>query len=412
MKQWVLALLFLTAVCVRPVLAYAEETPFVPGDPPELFARAAALIDGDSGRLLYGKNADEILPMASTTKLMTCILALEYGNLTDPVTVSEYAASMPDVQLNIRPGETYRLEDLLYSLMLESHNDSAAAVAEHIGGSVEGFARMMNQKARDIGCGDTYFITPNGLDAADADTGRVHSTTARELALILRYCMCQSPKKEEFLTITRAPSRTFSDLEGTRSFSCVNHNALLTSMEGAVTGKTGFTNDAGYCYVGAVKRGDRLFLVSLLACGWPPQKNYKWQDVGKLVRYGETTFEKREIVREPLSFSPVPVENGTEETAELSMEAPGTEPFVLLMGEGEPVTVRTKLPKSLEAPFPAGLVVGQVDYYVNGTLVESLPVKTKAGVSRRTLMVCARQVWESFLTMLCRNSEAEMPFLS
>ena len=274
MKQWVLALLFLAAVCVRPVLAYAEEMPFVPGDPPELFARAAALIDGDSGRLLYGKNADEILPMASTTKLMTCILALEYGNLTDPVTVSEYAASMPDVQLNIRPGETYRLEDLLYSLMLESHNDSAAAVAEHIGGSVEGFARMMNQKARDIGCGDTYFITPNGLDAADADTGRVHSTTARELALILRYCMCQSPKKEEFLTITRAPSRTFSDLEGTRSFSCVNHNALLTSMEGAVTGKTGFTNDAGYCYVGAVKRGDRLFLVSLLACGWPPRKNY------------------------------------------------------------------------------------------------------------------------------------------
>ena len=292
MKQWVLALLFLTAVCVRPVLAYAEETPFVPGDPPELFARAAALIDGDSGRLLYGKNADEILPMASTTKLMTCILALEYGNLTDPVTVSEYAASMPDVQLNIRPGETYRLEDLLYSLMLESHNDSAAAVAEHIGGSVEGFARMMNQKARDIGCGDTYFITPNGLDAADADTGRVHSTTARELALILRYCMCQSPKKEEFLTITRAPSRTFSDLEGTRSFSCVNHNALLTSMEGAVTGKTGFTNDAGYCYVGAVKRGDRLFLVSLLACGWPPQKNYKWQDVGKLVRYGKPPLKK------------------------------------------------------------------------------------------------------------------------
>ena len=148
MRQWVLALLFLAAVCVRPVLAYAEETPFVPGDPPELYARAAALIDGDSGRLLYGKNADEILPMASTTKLMTCILALEYGNLTDPVTVSEYAASMPDVQLNIRPGETYRLEDLLYSLMLESHNDSAAAVAEHIGGSVEGFARMMNQKAR------------------------------------------------------------------------------------------------------------------------------------------------------------------------------------------------------------------------------------------------------------------------
>ena len=302
------------------------------------------------------------------------------------------------------------MKDLLYSLMLESHNDSAVAIAEHVSVTVDDFADLMNEKAESIGCGSTYFITPNGLDADDVHG--IHHTTAADLAAIMRYCIMQSPEKEAFLQITRTESWEFADISGTKKYSCSNHNAFLKMMDGALTGKTGFTADAGYCYVGALENDGRTFIVSLLACGWPPQKNYKWQDVGKLVRYGETTFEKREIVREPLSFSPVPVENGTSKTAELSMEAPGTEPFVLLMGEGEPVTVRTKLPKRLEAPFPAGLVVGQVDYYVNGTLVESLPVKTKAGVSRRTLMVCARQVWDSFLTMLCRNSEAEMPFLS
>ena len=107
--------------------------------------------------------------MASTTKIMTLIVTLENANLEDTVEVSSYAASMPDVQLNIREGEQYRLKDLTYSLMLESHNDSAVAIAEHVGGSVEKFASMMNKKAREIGCKDTYFITPNGLDATDGD---------------------------------------------------------------------------------------------------------------------------------------------------------------------------------------------------------------------------------------------------
>ena len=98
--------------------------------------------------------------MASTTKIMTCIIALENGNMEDVVTVSSYAAGMPDVQLNIRAGEQYYLKDLMYSLMLESHNDSAVAIAEHIGGTVEGFATMMNDKARALGCYDTNFITP------------------------------------------------------------------------------------------------------------------------------------------------------------------------------------------------------------------------------------------------------------
>ncbi len=132
-----------------------------------LYAQSAVLMDASTGRVLYGKNENLARPMASTTKIMTCILALESGNLSDTVTASQNAASQPKVHLGVYKGETFLLKDLLYSLMLESHNDAAMMIAEHIGGSQEGFARLMNQKARDLGCEDTYFITPNGLDAKE-----------------------------------------------------------------------------------------------------------------------------------------------------------------------------------------------------------------------------------------------------
>ncbi len=177
----------------------------------ELYAQSAVLMDADSGRILYGKNEDQIMPMASTTKIMTCIVALENANTDDFVKVSSYAARMPKVKLTVQEGEYYRLGDLLYSLMLESHNDSAVAIAEHVGGSVEGFAKMMNQKARDLGCFDTYFITPNGLDAVVGENERFHSTTAADLARIMSYCIGVSGKKEEFLEITRTPSYGFSN---------------------------------------------------------------------------------------------------------------------------------------------------------------------------------------------------------
>ena len=125
--------------------------------PSELYARSAVLMDAGSGRILFAKNGQEEMPMASTTKIMTCILALENGILSDPVQVSANASSQPEVRLGMREGQKFYLEDLLYSLMLESHNDSAVAIAEHIGGSVEGFASMMNQKAMDLSCSSTYF---------------------------------------------------------------------------------------------------------------------------------------------------------------------------------------------------------------------------------------------------------------
>ena len=123
---------------------------------------------------------------------------------------------MPKVRLGIQEGDTFRLEDLLYSLMLESHNDSAVVIAEHVAGSVEAFAELMNEKAEELGCQDTYFITPNGLDARD-ETG-IHGTTARDLALLLSYCL----KNEAFLKITRTADYSFSNTEGTKQYSCYN----------------------------------------------------------------------------------------------------------------------------------------------------------------------------------------------
>ncbi len=161
-----------TGILINPFLSYAGNDTETT-DPGNLYALSAVLMDGTSGRVLYGKNATEPRAMASTTKIMTCILILEQGNLEDIATASGYAASMPKVHLGAAEGETFYVKDLLYSLMLESHNDSAVILAEYLGGNVSGFAAKMNEKAREIGCTDTWFITPNGLDAQEEVQGEV-----------------------------------------------------------------------------------------------------------------------------------------------------------------------------------------------------------------------------------------------
>lgn len=396
------AMLLALALWLWPIQTEAAQAPGE-GDPAplELRARAAVLMDGDTGRILYGKNQDQTLPMASTTKIMTCILALENASLDDVVEVSSYAASMPDVQLNIREGERYRLEDLLYSLMLESHNDTAAAIAEHVAGTREAFAGMMNQKARDIGCRDTFFVTPNGLDAEDPDTGRIHSTTAAELAGILRYCLFQSPEREGFLRVTRAPSHAFSDVSGTRTFSCVNHNALLTTTKGAISGKTGFTAGAGYCYVGAVKKGEKTFIAALLGCGWPPHRTYKWEDMGRLLAFGDKNYDFYELLKETPELPPIPVKNGIGSQTGLTVGYPEPASLKILMNQNEPVTIKKKVVRELTAPVAAGMAVGQVDYYVGEDLVASFPVTASETVGKWDLEFCVKTLLNGFL--FCYN---------
>lgn len=371
----------------------------------QLYARSAVLMDADSGRVLFGKNENEQMPMASTTKIMTCILALENGNREDMVTVSAYAAAQPKVHLGMYEGQQFKLKDLLYSLMLESHNDSAVAIAEHIGGSVEGFAAMMNQKAKDIGCFDTYFITPNGLDAAAADeagNNRIHSTTARDLARIMKYCIEESEKKEEFLEITRTQNYFFSDGEGKGSYSCINHNAFLTMMDGALSGKTGFTNNAGYCYVGALRRDGKTFVVALLACGWPNNKSYKWSDTRKLMEYGLENYEYRNVY-EPEQLKPLRVEGGIpasgkpydEAYVEISLENQEEELNVLLR-EGEQVEKKIRLSKTLTAPVEEGAAAGSIGYYLEGELLKEYPVVTDTDVERMDFPWVFKYIWKLY----------------
>ena len=372
-----------------------EQTP----NPLILHASYACLMDVGSHRILYSKNTDKKVPMASTTKIMTALLALESNKLNDVVIASKKAAGMPKVHLGMQPGRQYYMKDLLYSLMLESHNDTAVAIAEAVGGSVENFADMMNGKAAELGCDDTYFLTPNGLDAEDKESGKIHSTTAADLARILRYCISLSPAKEEFLAIIRAPSHAFSDLSGTRSFSCVNHNALLTSMEGAVSGKTGFTGKAGYCYVGAVKKDEKLFIAALLDCGWPPHRTYKWQDMRKLVTYGDKNFEYKEIEKTGLGEeTAVLVENGVESRVkvEIGTEHADRNSLRVLLGNDEKVQVRTKIAKSLHAPVREGTPVGQRDYMVDGIVIDSDPVVTAGNVELWDFEYAEKIVMEKF----------------
>ena len=364
------AVLILTAVILIPQEAGAVETEDEI-TASRLYARSAVLMDADSGRILFAKNGQEQRAMASTTKIMTCILALENGDLSDEVAVSAEAASQPAVRLGMREGQRFYLKDLLYSLMLESHNDSAVAVAEHIGGSVEGFASMMNKKAMELGCGDTYFITPNGLDAEDK-TG-VHHTTAEDLARIMKYCIMDSEKRDAFLEITRTESYTFSDCEGNGSYSCINHNSFLHMMEGALSGKTGFTAEAGYCYVGALRQDDRTFIVALLACGWPNNKGYKWSDTRKLMEYALENYHYREIGAEPEQIS-LKVENGASDgfpsaaPARLEMAAESA-PFRVLLKSGEDVTVEYDVPESVAAPVEEGETLGKIVYRLEGETI-------------------------------------------
>ncbi len=392
-------LLWFALLCLMlaPVYSHAGEETVS-----ELYARAACLMDGDSGRVLYEKEGELALPMASTTKIMTCILALEEGQMTDVVTVSANAAAQPKVHMGAAAGEQFLLEDLLFALMLNSDNDAAVMIAEHLSGSVEAFAEKMNLKAREIGCQDTYFITSNGLDAEDEHG--IHHTTAEDLARILRYCIMESPQKERFLEITQMSAYTFWNQDQTKVYQCTNHNAFLDMMDGALTGKTGFTANAGYCYVGALTSEGRTFIVALLACGWPNNKGYKWADTRTLMQYGIDHYTYRDVFAHGL-LSEVEVEDGQYEglrpgqTAYVDLEYGVPEEnmsYPMLLREDEEVYTVLQIPDRLCAPVTAGEQVGKVQYYLGDTLLRELPVFTARDVAVRDYGWCLEQIGEEY----------------
>ena len=374
-KQVTAVVLSLTMLLCPVFLLYGNAAEVPSG----LYSTGAVLMDAESGRILFGKNKDEPYAMASTTKIMTCILALELGSPDQIVTFSETAAAQPDVQMNAKVGEQYYLKDLLYSIMLESHNDSSVAIAEAIGGSVEAFARLMDKKAEAIGCLKTNFVTPNGLDGVDE--GGDHCTSAQDLALILRYCIQISSKAKEFIDITGTPHYEFGELSGKRYVSCINHNGLLTSYDGAITGKTGFTGKAGYCYTGAAKREDKTMIIALLGAGWYPNRSYKWKDAKKLLDYGFENFSYKLIGKEDWEFQPIPVVDGMKPFVQVGTDA---KKFGCLLGDGEKVQCKVELANQLQAPVNENTVVGTIIYELNGKIIEQFKIYTIENIEKST----------------------------
>ena len=271
--------------------------------------------------------------------------------------------------------------------------DDPAEIAGKIGPGWDKFfeaAEALKEKGYGIvsGDGDIWHAVENSSDAGWIVDGKLNI----------------DPKREEFLTITRTSSYSFGDTEGLRSFTVGNKNAFLTMMEGALSGKTGFTNNAGYCYVGALKREDRTFIVALLACGWPNNRSYKWSDTRKLMSYGLEHYEYRDVWEEP-SFGTIPVKGGIPESGSLEEQsythialAPGAETThrKLLLSEQEQITIETNLPEELSAPIEPGTIIGSVRYYLNGDIVQIYPITATDKVDPISLPWCLKKILTTY----------------
>ena len=243
---------------------------------PEINSRAAVVIDRNSNTILYGKNENAKRKMASTTKIMTCLLVIENCNLSDTVEVSKKSAGTGGSRLGLKTGDKITVQDLLYGLMLCSGNDTAVALAEHVSGSVENFSVVMNNKAKEIGLNNTNFETPHGLDSEN------HYTTAYELALLANYALNNS---------------TFAKIVGTKSHTVTingypktiqNTNELLGNLNGVYGIKTGFTNGANRCLVTSCKRNNLDIICVVLGAD---TKNFRTKDSIKLIEYSFKTYE-------------------------------------------------------------------------------------------------------------------------
>ena len=239
-----------------------------------LSSDCALLINANTGKVVYAKNENVRHANASTTKIMTCILALENCKLNEKVTFSPYAASIEPSKLYANAGEVFYLKDLLYSLMLPSHNDTAVAIAEHVSGSTAKFVDLMNKKAAAIGCTNTHFATPNGLDF-----GYNHYTTASDLAKIARYAI----KRNMFRKLISTGYYSFSNLNTGRTYYIGTTNALLGNLPGVQGMKTGYTNKAGYCFVGLSYSQKGNTYISVVLGG--SSSASRWEDSRRLLTY-------------------------------------------------------------------------------------------------------------------------------
>ncbi|WP_100488135.1 D-alanyl-D-alanine carboxypeptidase family protein [Sporolactobacillus pectinivorans] len=251
------------------------------GEGPSVSAQSAVLIDQSSGRELFEKNSHEKLPIASITKVMTAILAIESGKMNQMVTVSDRAIKTEGSSLYLKAGERLHLKDLVYGLMLRSGNDASLAIAEAVAGSEQGFAFMMNEKAQELGMQDTHFTNPNGLENSD------HYSTASDMAVLTRYAM----ENQYFRKIagTRSYRAAATNKEGVRVWK--NKNKMLSLYQYATGGKTGFTKKAGRTLISTASQGNMSLIAVTLNDG------DDWLDHKNLFEWGFSTYKPILVVR-------------------------------------------------------------------------------------------------------------------
>lgn len=335
---------------------------------PKVNAISAVVVDGDTGRILWGKNENKPMAMASTTKIMTALVALENSDITKETTVSKNATLASPVKMHLAVGEKMTIEQLLYAMMLQSYNDSAVAVAEAVGGSVEKFCTMMNEKAKEIGCSDTVFETPNGLDKGN------HHSTAEDMSKIGVYAL----KNQNLMKIMNTRDYTFKSSKTTYSF--VNKDRLLSEYEGAIGMKTGFTGKAGHCFVGAANRGDITLVSVVLASGWETAgKSRKWIDTKALLNYGFNNYKKYSIINgsEKMNIS---IDKAEKEIAELKYE----DSVDLLLSENEKANLKieNELPQNITAPINYGDSVGIGKIYTGNTLLKTVKIISAENIEK------------------------------
>lgn len=349
-----LAFIFLATATIPAPCARAEA--------PEVSAQSAALIEGSTKKTLYGKSAHTKLPMASTTKIMTALIALENGNLDDMVKTPDEAYGAEGSSIYLNKGEAMSLRDLLYGLMLNSGNDAAVSIAIHIAGSVEAFASMMNARAARLGANNTHYVTPNGLHDQN------HYTTAYDLALIAAEAMAN----ETFREIVGTQYHKTSTGDVSRTFK--NKNKLLWQYEGGNGVKTGYTMKAGKCLVFSAEREGMQLIGVVLNC---PSM---FPDSKKILDYGFNSYEMSLLAPANSVIARVLVKSGVQNPLELTIKNDIMVPVP--RDAKQQFTTRVELRDEYAAPIAAGEICGHVEIWDDGTLIIREPLYAATSVEK------------------------------
>lgn len=336
-------------------------------------AKACIVIDAASGRTLLEHNADESLPMASTTKIMTALLALERGQLDDRVVTGRNAFGVPGTSIYLDLGESLSLKEMLYGLMLASGNDAAVAIAEHIGGTVEEFARMMTARAAKLGCTGTVFLTPHGLPCEG------HCTTARDLARIAREAM-QHPTFREIVS-TRRARIPWQGRDYDRVLN--NKNRLLSTYEGATGIKTGYTKAAGRCLVfGANRSGMEIIGVVLNCNDW-------FDEAARLMDAAFDAYECTTVLSRGDGVRYIPVIDGLQE----QVHAVCAFDLAAVVPKGRIPALVFDLPGKVQAPVAQGEQLGTLCLELDGETLCTVPIIAECACPANTFLTRWHDLW-------------------